>query len=126
MDSIYLSGMEFYGRHGALPEENTLGQRFIVDLIMYIDLHNAGATDCLDETVNYAAVFDRVRRIVEGSPVKLLERLADRIAHEIFRGFDLIEGLEVIIHKPGAPIQGVFKDVSIRLVRNRQDYLQEL
>ena len=38
LDKIYVNKMEFYGYHGVFPEENTLGQRFRVDLIVETDL----------------------------------------------------------------------------------------
>lgn len=122
-DSIFLEGMEFFGRHGVLPEEQRLGQRFLVDLVMNLDLHKAGYTDDLEVTVNYAEVFARVKEIVEGVPVKLLECLADRIAQAVFEGFSMVESLEVTIHKPGAPIPGIFKDAQIKIRRQRHEYI---
>ena len=50
LDKIYVNKMEFYGYHGVLPEENTLGQRFIVDLVVEADLKQAGLTDELEES----------------------------------------------------------------------------
>ena len=123
-DSIYLEGLEFYGRHGVLPEEQRLGQRFIVDLVLFLDLHRPGCTDDLAATVNYAEVFARVREIVEGVPVKLLECLAERIAQAVFQDFSLVEGLEVTIHKPGAPLPGVFNDVKVKIHRQRNEYIE--
>lgn len=124
-DSITLEGMEFYGRHGVLPEENVLGQRFIVDLSMNLDLSRACTSDNLSDTVNYAAVYDSVRKAVEGEPVKLLECLANNILATVFRDFPLIEDIRIVLHKPGAPIKGVFKDVKIKIKRSRSDYVQE-
>lgn len=122
IDSISISGMEFYGRHGVLAEENALGQRFVVDIKLYIDLQKAGKTDDLNDTVNYAQVYDCVKRIVEGEPVKLLESLADRIIQSVLKEFSQIEGVKITLHKPGAPIQGIFKDVKVQIKRERKDY----
>ncbi|MBP3231555.1 MAG: dihydroneopterin aldolase [Anaerovibrio sp.] len=121
-DSISISGMEFYGRHGVLAEENALGQRFVVDIKLYIDLQKAGKTDDLNDTVNYAQVYDCVKRIVEGEPVKLLESLAARIIQSVLNEFSQIEGVKITLHKPGAPIQGIFKDVKVQIKRERKDY----
>nr|WP_085022903.1 dihydroneopterin aldolase [Anaerovibrio sp. JC8] len=123
MDGIYLEGMDFFGKHGVLPEEQQLGQRFVVDLTLQLDLRKAGHTDNLENTVNYSAIYDRVKEIVEGAPVKLLECLADRIAQGIFEDFSLVEGLKVVVHKPGAPIPGVFKDVQVTIQRQRHEYI---
>lgn len=56
MDKITLKGMEFYARHGAMKEEQILGQKFTVDITMYLSLDKAGADDDLGKTVNYARV----------------------------------------------------------------------
>ena len=65
MDRITLMGMEFFGYHGVLPEENKLGQRFVVDLVLELDLHQAGLNDDLNATINYAEVYQEVRELVE-------------------------------------------------------------
>ncbi len=121
-DSISISGMEFYGRHGVLAEEHALGQRFVVDIKLYVDLKKAGKTDDLNDTVNYAQVYDCVKRIVEGEPIKLLESLAARIIQSVLKEFSQIEGVKITLHKPGAPIQGIFKDVKVQIKRERKDY----
>lgn len=117
MDSINLTGMEFFGYHGALPEENRLGQRFIVDLMMELDLREAGAKDSLEDTVNYAEVYAVIRGIVEGQPFKTLEALAENIAVTLRREYGKIVKLTVTVHKPGAPIAGIFRDVSVTIRR---------
>ena len=124
-DCIVLEGMEFFGRHGVMAEENVLGQRFIIDLSMYFDLRAAGASDDLNDTVNYGKVYSTVQRIVQGEPVKLLENLADRIFAAVFAEYPMIEDLRVVVHKPGAPIDGVFNDVKIKMKRQRSEYIKE-
>lgn len=119
-DSIRLEGMEFYGFHGVMPEENRLGQRFIIDVIMKADLESAGCSDSLEDTINYAAVYEAVKQIAEGEPVKLLETLARRIISKIFSEFSLVQSIRVKVHKPGAPIQGVFRDVCVSMGRDRE------
>lgn len=118
MDCINLEGMDFFGYHGVLPEENKLGQRFIVDACMYLDLRRAGKSDDLTETVNYAEIYHRVKSIVEGEPVKLIESLADRIASAILES-DLVVSVQVTVSKPGAPINGVFGNVSVTVNRKK-------
>lgn len=124
-DSIGISGMEFFARHGVLAEENTLGQRFIVDLNLYLDLRKAGATDELKYSVNYAAVYRCVKKIMEGEPIKLLESLAARITKVVLQEFPLVESVKITLHKPSAPINGIFKDVKIRIKRDRTDFVEE-
>lgn len=117
MDKITLTGMEFFGYHGVLPEETSLGQRFIVDLVMELDLHQAGENDALEATVNYAEVYGDIKAIVEGEPVKTLECLGERICQQLWANYQLLEHVTLTIHKPGAPIAGIFKDVAVTLER---------
>src|SRR6476660_6839529 len=90
MDKIYVNKMEFYGYHGVFPEENKLGQRFIVDLVAAVDLKKAGQTDQLEDSVNYGELYNVCRDIVEGKPAKLIERVAERIAMKILADFHLV------------------------------------
>ena len=118
-DYIELTGMEFYGYHGCLEEERKTGQYFLVDLVMRVDLSEAGRTDALEKTVNYASVFACVREIVEGEPKHLIEAVAESIAEKVLLDFPLIEGLRVTVHKPSAPIAGKFRDVAVSVERAR-------
>ena len=119
VDKVELVGMEFFGYHGCQKEERAIGQRFYVDVAMYLDLSEAGRTDDLDKTVNYADVFSEVRTIVEGEPFTLLEAVAERIAEVLFGKYPLIERLRITVHKPYAPIPGKFADAAVTIRRAR-------
>lgn len=119
MDSIELRRMQFFGFHGVLPGENQVGQRFLVSLKLYMSLEQAGQTDDLADTVNYAEVFSTVRQVVEGPPFKLIERLATVIAERLMAEFPRIKGIRVEVEKPGAPIPGVFDSVTVTIERFR-------
>src|SRR6185312_3508410 len=98
MDYIHLNEMEFYGYHGALPEENKLGQRFRVTVSLATNLAEAGKTDDLDKTVNYAEVYDVCRAIVEGEPVKLIETVAEKISATVMEEFAAkVTGVRVVL-----------------------------
>jgi len=111
--------MTFYGYHGVLPEERTLGQRFIVDVSCYLDLQPAGQQDRLDLTVNYAEVYEVVRRIVEGEPFQLIEALAEQIASAILDNYSLVQFVKVQVTKPRPPFAGEYDGVSVELTRRR-------
>lgn len=119
VDKVELKGMEFFGYHGCMKEERAIGQRFYVDVIMYLDLAPAGKSDDLKKTVNYADVFAEVRAIVEGEPYTLLEAVAERIAEVLLEKYPLIERLKVTVHKPYAPIPGKFADAAVTIRRAR-------
>lgn len=119
LDRIYLNKMEFYGYHGVFPEENRLGQRFIVDLIVSLNLKNAGETDHLDDSVNYGELYKLCEEIVEGPPIKLLEAIAEKIAQSILGEFVLISEVTVKVIKPDPPIPGHYESVAVEITRGR-------
>jgi 7,8-dihydroneopterin aldolase/epimerase/oxygenase len=79
-DRIELRGMRFVAAHGALPEEAVRPQPFEVDLDLLVDLRPAGRSDALAETVDYGAICEAVRSVMEGPHASLLEHLAEQVA----------------------------------------------
>ena len=118
-DKIVLSGMVFYGYHGVSPEERTLGQRFIVDLEVEADTRKAGASDDISDAINYAAVYQAVKEVVEGPPKRLLEAVAEEVAQRVLSGFDGT-AVRVRVTKPSPPIPGAVMDgASVEVYRRR-------
>lgn len=118
-DKIVLEGMVFYGYHGVNQAERELGQRFVVDLELSRDLAEAGLSDDLDKTVNYASVFKAAREIVEGPPANLIETVAERLARAILDRFP-VESVRVKVRKPWAPVKGsVLGSVAVEIHRSR-------
>src|SRR5688572_13804688 len=117
-DRVLMKGLEFYGYHGVIPEENRLGQRFIVDIEMHADLQRAGETDDLTTTVNYVAVLADVRAIVEGPACKLIETVAARIADRILDAY-AVSAVRVRVLKPDVPIPATLEYVGIEIERMR-------
>lgn len=116
---IHLKNMAFYGYHGLHPGENEQGQRFLVDLVLTLDVSAAAASDRLADTIDYSKAYEVVRRIVEQDRVKLLETLCDRILTAILREFARVQKAEITIRKPSAPIPGVLDYVAIETSRER-------
>lgn len=119
MDRIIVTGMRFYGYHGVMPEETKLGQHFRVDVEIYADLRQAGATDDLRATIHYGEVYNAVKQVAEGPPFKLVEAVAERVAARILAEFPAREVI-VRVHKPGAPIPGPFECVTVEVHRRRE------
>ncbi len=117
-DAISLRGMRFLGRHGVSLEERMEPQPIEVDVVLTADLREAGATDDLEHTIDYAAVFGRVAEIVEGRSFRLLEALATAIADELLAD-PAISAVEVAVGKPKAPLPGAFETVEVRIRRRR-------
>jgi dihydroneopterin aldolase len=116
MDLISLTGLRVYGRHGVLPEERRDGQDFVVDVELTVDTRAAAASDDLAETVDYAALADRLAAVVAGDPVNLIETLAARLA-DVCLADDRVISAQVTVRKPGAPIPHAFADVAVTVVR---------
>ena len=117
MGRIVLAGLEFYGRHGARPEESRLGARFVVDVEMEVPFEGQG--DRIEATVDYAAVYDRVEAAVKGRRFYLIEALAEHIAKALIAEFENLQAVRVRVHKPHAPIPGVFRDVYAEVEHRR-------
>ena len=119
-DRLLLTGMAFYGRHGVLPAERALGGRFVVDVEAALDLRAAGARDDLAATVDYAALYEEVRAIVEGPPLNLIEGVAERVAERLLRAFPPLTAVTVRVHKPSAPLPGAaFTTIAAEVSRAR-------
>ncbi|EAH4444066.1 dihydroneopterin aldolase [Listeria innocua] len=121
MDKIYLNELAFYGYHGVLQEETKLGQTFRVSLILGLSTKKAGQSDSVDDTVSYADVYETVKGIVEGTPFKLIEALAEKIASEVLTDYSLLEEITVKLIKPNPPIPGHYDSVAVEIKRKRSD-----
>lgn len=119
MDKIRLTGMQFYGYHGVFPEENKLGQRFIVDLELMMPLERPGKSDQLKDTINYAEVYYKVKKIVEERKYQLIEALAENIATELLQTYTSIDELTVCVIKPHPPFNVQFEGVTVEINRKR-------
>ena len=118
-DKILLVGMTFYGYHGVRPEEKELGQRFVVDLEMELDLSAPAASDDLRDTVNYSLVYQVVREIVEGPSRNLLETVAEETARGVLSAFP-VDGVRVRVTKPHVSIRGaVLAGAGVEVHRRR-------
>ena len=120
MDKIILKGIQFYGYHGLIPEEKTLGGWYQVDVEITRDLREAGKTDKIKHTINYPKIHEIVVKVGEKEKFHLLERLAQRIAEEIAKEFDFEEIL-VRVRKPAPPLVGKLDHVEIEIKRKKED-----
>jgi dihydroneopterin aldolase len=117
-DTIALTGLRAFGRHGVYDEERERGQDFVVDAVLELDLAAAAASDDVADTVDYGELADRLVAIVGGEPVRLIETLAARLVNACLAD-RRVRAATVTVHKPGAPIAHPFGDVSVTLRRSR-------
>ena len=118
-DRIVLTNMVFEGRHGVTPEEHVQPQPFEVDVELHLDLRPAGKTDDLNRTVDYRAVFDICRDVVEGPTFELIEALAETIAERALAVAGNAELVVVRVRKPEVPLPGKLAHAGVEIVRRR-------
>ena len=120
-DRIIMEGMQFYGFHGVNVEERSLGQSYVVDLAVEIDLGVPGRSDRLEDTVSYTHLYRSVQKVLEGESKNLLEATAEAVAGRILEEFP-VDAVQVRVKKPRPPIKGSFVEnaaVGIYRVRNQ-------
>lgn len=117
-DRIRISGIEVLARHGVLESEKQNDQKFLIDLDLTIDLSAAVATDRLEDTVDYGELSQRAHDYVASNSFVLIEKLAHGVA-DLAMAYAKVEAVEVTVHKPDAPIEVPFFDVSVTVSRER-------
>jgi dihydroneopterin aldolase len=118
-DRILLEGMAFYGYHGALPEEQAQGQVFTVDVAVEADLHRAGHTDALADALDYRELYARVREVMTGEPHRLLEAVAEAIAHRLLE-IERVQAVTVRVSKPHVRLGGPLRHAAVEVTRRRR------
>ncbi len=118
-DRIILEGMQFYGFHGVNPEERSLGQSYIVDLVVEVDLLGPGISDSLEDTVSYPQLYRTVQAVIEGESKNLLEATAQAVADRLLAQFP-VKAVQVKVKKPRPPIRGsVIEYAAVEIYRVR-------
>jgi dihydroneopterin aldolase len=118
-DRIVVKGITAHGFHGVYPEEQSKGQKFIVDVALEVDLFEAATSDSLAAAVDYSKVIARVHQLISGEPYNLIEALAQAIAATILNEYELVDSLEVTVHKPEAPVGLPVTDIAVEIFRRR-------
>lgn len=119
LDKIIICGIVFYGYHGVMSAEQELGQRFLVDVELYLNLKSAGISEHLTDTIDYKLVYDLVKSIEQKKKYKLIETLAFDIAEAILTNTSAVEVL-VRVKKPQVPIAGIVDYVAVEIRRIRE------
>ena len=111
---IELKSMKFYAFHGVAPQERAVGNRFVVDVWLMADIGQAAETDCLDDTIDYAAVYAVVKEEM-AQPSQLLEAVAGRILRALRGRFPRILQAKVSIAKRNPPFGGDVESAVVTL-----------
>jgi 7,8-dihydroneopterin aldolase/epimerase/oxygenase len=102
-----------------MEHERANGQEFVVDITVWIDLADAAASDDLTDTYDYAALAKLAVDVVAGPPRNLIEAVGGEIADQVMDD-ERVHAVEVVVHKPQAPISQQFADVAVVVRRSRR------
>lgn len=116
-DEIRIEMLKVFAHHGVLPEETRDGQHFYINAVLYTDVHGAGLSDRLEQSVDYGDVCSVLTEWMQTNTCLLLEAVAERLAGELLLRYRRLSGLELEIRKPEAPISQSFGCVSVKVSR---------
>ena len=116
-DEIRIEDLEVFANHGVFPEENTLGQKFVVSAVLFTDTRMAGKTDDLTASIHYGEVSAFITEFLQKNTYQLLERAAEELAEALLLEWDRIEKISIEIKKPWAPVRLPLKTVSVKIER---------
>lgn len=117
LDKIHIKNLEVFGNHGVFPEENKLGQKFLVNATLYTNTSEAGKTDDLTRSIDYGEVSHFITKYMREHTFRLIEAVAEQLARALLLQFNTLAWLDLEIQKPWAPIGLPLESVSVEISR---------
>jgi 7,8-dihydroneopterin aldolase/epimerase/oxygenase len=119
-DAIFVNGLVLHAYHGVMPHEGKVGQPFVLDLVLDIDLTEASRTDKLTHTVSYELLVRTVSEAFCARRYRLVEAAAGAVADAVLDRYSLVRSIRITVRKPHAPIAATFDDVGVTITRARR------
>jgi dihydroneopterin aldolase len=119
-DSIFVNGLVLHAYHGVMPHEGKVGQPFVLDLVLDIDLEEASRSDKLKHTVSYERLVKTASDAFCARRYRLVEAAAGAVADAVLENYQSVRSIRVTIRKPHAPIAATFDDVGVTITRMRE------
>lgn len=119
-DAIFVNGLVLHAYHGVMPHEGKVGQPFVLDVALDIDLAEASRTDKLQHTVSYELLVRTVSEAFCARRYRLVEAAAGAVADAVLERYPLLRGIRITVRKPHAPIAATFDDVGVIITRARR------
>lgn len=116
-DKIHIKNLEVFANHGVFPEENVLGQKFVVSLTLYTNTRKAGKSDILEESIHYGEVSAFTTDYLKNHTFKLIESVAEGLAQALLLNYSELKGIKVEVNKPWAPVGLPLETVSVEITR---------
>ena len=121
LNIIRIKKATFYGYHGVLSEEQTVGGKFEADVDLYTDFSQAAKDDNLSETINYHKVYKFIYKLALEEKHHLIESLTTKIADELLLNFKILQKVCVRVRKNNPPLGGVVDCVEVEVVKERSE-----
>lgn len=118
---IRIKKATFYGYHGVMSEEQSVGGKFEADVDIYTNFSKAATDDSLNETIDYHKVYKVLYRLALEQKYYLIEAVANKIADELLIKFPAIEKISVRVRKNNPPLGGVVDCVEVEVIKERKD-----
>lgn len=118
MDKIEIRGLEIFANHGVFPEENVLGQKFVISATLYTDTRKAGLTDELTASIHYGEVSQMITEFTKNHTFKLLEALAENLCQMLLETVPHLQKITLRIEKPWAPVGLPLDTVAVEITRS--------
>ena len=119
-DTIFVNGLVLHAFHGVMPHEGKVGQPFVLDLILDIDLTEASCTDKLKHTVSYELLVKTASEAFCARRYRLVEAAAGAVGDAVLDRYTLVRSIRITVRKPHAPIAATFDDVGVIITRARR------
>ena len=114
MDKIYINGLEVFANHGVFQEEKNLGQKFVIDVELELDLSDAGRYDELDKTIHYGLLSDAIIEEFTKQSYDLLEKATYELCKFILTNYN-VKAVKILIRKPWAPVKRNLDCVAVEM-----------
>jgi dihydroneopterin aldolase len=118
---IRIKKATFYGYHGVMSEEQSVGGKFEADVDIYTDFSEAAKKDSLHQTIDYHKVYKVLYQLALEQKYYLIEAVASKIADELLTKFAAIEKIAVRVRKNNPPLGGVVDCVEVEVIKERKD-----
>jgi dihydroneopterin aldolase len=119
--AIFVNGLVLHAFHGVMPHEAKVGQPFVLDLMLDIDLTEASRTDTLKHTVSYEQLVKTASEAFSARRYRLVEAAAGAVAEAVLDRYPPVRSIRVTVRKPHAPIAAIFDDVGVIITRARRE-----
>ena len=117
MDKIEIKNLEIFANHGVFPEENVLGQKFVISATLYTDTRKAGLTDELTASIHYGEVSHMITKFTQEHTYKLLETLAENLCQMLLQELPLLKMITLRVEKPWAPVGLPLETAAVEITR---------